>query len=91
MIFVCFCFCLFSFPFVFVSVSAPGNHRWESYLFFRFARSRREAPPTAEGGGAPGVPGAPAPGDPSQHLTAGTRMFYARLGLIKVDGNNPQG
>ena len=39
---------------------------------------RREAPPTAEGGGGPWVPmGPPAPGDPSQHLTAGTRMFYA--------------
>ena len=35
--------------------------------------------------------GPPAPGDPILHLTAGTRMFYARLGLIKVDGNNPQG
>ena len=60
---------------------------------------RREAPPTAEGGGSPGA------GRPwgvllytcqqehgcSMHLTATARMFYGRLGLIKVDGNNPQG
>ena len=63
---------------------------------------RREAPPTAEGGGGPWAPWGPRPLGSlvctcqqehgcSLHLIAGTRMFYARLGLIKVDGNNPQG
>ena len=106
------CFCLFLILFVFisvcfVSVSAPGNHRWESYLFFRFPRSRREAPPTAEGGGFQGPPWGPGPwgvllytlllniklafGAFDLNNRIGTGIFHARLGKIKVDGNNPQG
>ena len=68
---------------------------------------RREAPPTAEGGGAAGPCWGPeprgvllytllfnkklAPGAFDLHDPIGTRMFHARLGNIKVDGNNPQG
>ena len=68
---------------------------------------RREAPPTAEGGGPPDPRWGPepwgvllytllfnmklAPGASDLYDPIGTRMFDAWLGNIKVDGNNPQG
>ena len=68
---------------------------------------RSFAPPTAEGGGFQGPPWGPgpwgvllytllfnmklAPGASDLYDPIGTRMFDARLGSIKVDGNNPQG
>ena len=68
---------------------------------------RREAPPTAEGGGLQGPPWGPGPwgillytlllniklafGAFDLNNPIGSGIFHARLGKIKVDGNNPQG
>ena len=59
---VCFCFCFCS---------------WESPLGILFVFSF-PAIAARSAAGPRGSLGPPSPGDPSLHLTAGTRMFYAR-------------
>ena len=82
-LFLRFCFCLFLILFDFVSACFYFCFcYWESPLGILFVFSFRAiaARSTAHRRrrwGAPGSLGPPVPGDPSQHLTAGTRTFYA--------------
>ena len=70
---VCFRFCLFLFLFLLLGITV-GN--LICFFVSRDGGAKRRPPPKAVGE-ALGSQGPPAPGDPSQHLTAGTRMFYA--------------
>ena len=69
----CFRFCLLLFLFLLLGITV-GN---PICFFVSRDRGAKRRPPPKAVGGPRGSLGPPAPGDPSQHLTAGTRMFYA--------------